>query len=356
MTFWPWSEEPALPPGAPEKAPPAPKKSWWEQGLERLKETGGITMPWQAEHWENQPAWTRHLGKAGLGLGLAAGGAALGGVGIPAGLSALSGVAPWLTGPALAAMAHPTALGAIGGIGGLMGSSMMAPGGIGEPPPSGVPGVPTGPPAPVVPPTTPPVLPQPGELPEAGLPTGEPQVIEVGGQSFWWNPTGGMYGTGGWDLIPARAPMGLTPEQQIAQTEEQRAHQIEMLKMQYGLEQQAMGAQAGYGRQQQAEAAQQQMQQMFSADPYKYWAQMGRGTPEAVARLTGGEIGVGEAFEHTPMSTPSAQWWGNLLPSEQQQVAGGLNWMGIDPQDWYSMYQRMIPGMGSRQMGPVWAR
>ena len=57
-----------------------------------------------------------------------------------------------------------------------------------------------------------------------------------------------------------------------------------------------------------------------------------------------------------PLSQPSQQWWGNLLPSEQQQIAGGLNWMGIDPQDWYAMQQRMIPGLGSRQMGPTWAR
>jgi len=81
------------------------------------------------------------------------------------------------------------------------------------------------------------------------------------------------------------------------------------------------------------------------------------GTPGAVARLTGGQVGPGQPFQQgVPLSTPSAQWWQNLLPSEQQQIAGGLNWLGVSPEDWYSMYQRMIPGLGTRQMEPVWAR
>lgn len=376
MAFLPWMQQPALPPGAEQKEqPPQPKKkSWWEEGIERMGETGGITMPWQPEHWEAQPAWTRHLGKAALGVGLTAGGAALGGAAIPSALAGASGFAPWLTGPALTAMAHPTALGMLGGLGGLMGSSVMAPGGVGVPPPP-APGLTPAdlPPPPAVAPTAPPALPgapglpMPGEFEVGGEPVGEPQVVEVGGQQFWWNPTGGIYGTGGWEL--ARAPSRqLTPEQQMAQTEAerqftaeqaalQRAAQMEQLRTQYELEQQAMGTQAGLSREAQAAAAAQQMAQMYAADPYKYWGQLGMGTPGAVARLTGGEVAPGEQMQPgVPLSQPSQQWWGNLLPSEQQQIAGGLNWMGIDPRDWYAMQQRMIPGLGSRQMGPTWAR
>jgi len=381
----PWAQPPAVPPGTPPKVPPEEKKSWWERGAERFGEAGGWTWPWEEEHWTApQPEWTRTVGKAGLGLGLAAGGAALGGAALPAVLGGASGFAPWLTGPALTAMAHPTALGLLGGLGGLTASSVMAPGGLGEPvPPAEVaPGVPPAiPGAPT--PAGPPTLPMPGEGMGMG-PEGEPQVVTVGGQQFWWNPTGGLYGTGGWDTLPAaRAPglsveqqveqarldreaaerragisAGMAPEQQLAEMQRQReweaqqataqrASQMQMLQAQGGLEQQLLGAQAGYAREQQAAGAAQQMAQMYAADPYKYWAQMGGGTPESVAALMGGQA---------PLSMPSQQWWGNLLPSEQQQIMGGVNWLGMDPQDWLAMRQRMIPGLGARQMGPQWAR
>ncbi len=367
MPFSPWTQQPALAPGAQQKEQPTQpkKKNWWEQGAERFGETGGITMPWQAEHWANQPDWTRNLGKAGLGFGLTALGA-LGGAAVAPALAGASGFAPWLTGPALTAMAHPTALGIFGGLGGLMGSSIMAPGDVGKP----VPLAPGLTPADLPPPTTmpggAPTLPMPGEGGTTG-PTEQPQVVDVEGQKFWWNPTGGIYGTGGWEL--ARAPSTqLTPEQQIGQASAgrqftanqaalQREAQMEQLKTQYGLEQGLMGTQSGLDREAQAAAAAQQMAQMYAADPYKYWAQMGQGTPEAVARLTGGQVAPGEQMQQgVPLSQPSQQWWGNLLPSEQQQIGGGLNWLGVDPQDWYAMQQRMIPGLGSRQMGPAWAR
>jgi len=357
--FIPWTQQPALPPRAEEKAPPEPKKNWWEQGLERWQETGGVTMPWQTEHWEAQPAWTRHLGKAALGVGLTSAGAALG-LSTPAILAYLSSHFPWLTGPALFTMDHTTALKVLGGAAGLMTSAYMAPGEAGAPAPTAPPGVPT-PTAPAAPaaPTAPPILPTPG-VPEAAGPAGQPEVMEIGGQTFWWNPTGGIYGTGGWDLIPPRAEPrapSLTPEQQMAESEAQRAAQMERLQMQYQLEQQLMGGQQQAARGLQEAGAAQQMAQMYAADPYKYWAQMGTPTPEAVARLTGGEVGPGEPFQQgVPLSMPSQQWWGNLLPSEQQQIMGGLNWMGMDPQDWFAMKQRMIPGLGARQMGPVWAR
>lgn len=406
MAFAPWTQQPALPPilmgeeedeekrkkkVTPPPPPPPEEPSWWEKGIGRLQETGGFTMPWQAEHWENQPAWSRNIGKAALGIGLTAGGAALGGAALPAALGSASGFLPWLTGPALTAMAHPTALGLLGGLGGLTASSIMAPGGAGEPAPYE-----PGPYEPAMAPTptptpTPSVLPEPGE--EWGVgPEGEPQVITVGDQQFWWNPTGGMYGTGGWDLIPARA-RGLTPEQQIEQARldreaaerrtgitagmtpeqeieqlriqrqweaqqsaAQREQQMQVLQTQGGFEQQRLAEQAGFAREHQMAGAAQRMSQMYAAEPYKYWAQMGGGTPESVARLTGGEIAPGEAMGQVPLSMPSQQWWGNLMPSEQQQIMGGVNWLGIDPQDWFAMKQRMIPGMGSRQMGPTWAR
>lgn len=353
MPFIPWSQQAALPPGAPQEAPPR-EKGWWGRGAERFEQAGGWTWPWQAEHYAGPwgPAAAGALGAAGL-----AGGALLGGVGIPAAASWLSGIAPGLTAAALPFVSHPTLLGLGGALTGYGAAQTM----IERPPeppplltpeeraaelaqfaPDGGDGI-----------TLPP--PGGGGAPEPlGGASIRPQVIEVGGQTFWWNPTGGI-GEGGWDLISARAPE-LTPEQQITMTEEQQAHQMEMLQLQYQLEQQAMGAQAGFSQQQQQQAVQQQMAQMFAADPYKYWAQMGQGTPGAVAQLTGGQIAPGEEFGATPLSTPSAQWWGGLLPSEQQQIAGGLNWMGIDPQDWYSIYQRMIPGLGQRQVTPAWAR
>ena len=384
--FKPWTQPPTEPPPPP--PPPEPPKAYTDKELEELRARGygpemikmaqagqwtppsppekrrglfkGWTMPWQEEHWQNQPAWSRIAGQVGLGAGLTAGGLALG-LAAPAGLAWLSQYAPWLTGPALGAMAHPTATAAVPTIAGLAGSQAM-----GTAPPINVPGMeaalPGGGVAPPTPPTpvAPPTLPQPGEVTTTGEPTGPgepPQIVEVEGQRFWWNSQGGMYGTGGWELLRAPQVPGLTPEQEIAQAEAERAHQMETLQLQYQLEQQLMKAQAGQGREAQQAGAAQQMAQMYAADPYKYWAQLGMGTPEAVSRLTGGEVKPGQQFQQgVQLSTPSAQWWGGLLPSEQQQIMGGLNWMGVDPQDWAAMYQQMIPGLGQRQMGPVWAR
>lgn len=370
MVFTPWTERAALPPGAPEEAPPKKEKSWWERGVERMGPEGW-TWPWEAAHWERPGATAA---KWGLGIGLGAAGLA-GGLSVAPALAGLSGLPGLggLTGPALTTMGHPWLM----GMGGL-GAGLMAPGlfptGEGEAPTR-----PTGPP-----PTAPPGAPGPavGQTRANYGPTGipfieewtgtewvrtteqvaagpetQPKVMEIGGQQFWWDPTGGMYGTGGWSIIPSRAepPLTLTPEQQIEMTEEERAHQMAMLQMQYQLEQQAMGGQQAFSRQMQEQAAEQQMQQMYAADPHKYWAQLGTPTPPAVARLQPG-VEAGAPATQAPIGTPSAQWWQNLLPSEQQQVIGGTSWMGVDPQDWYSMYQRMIPGMGARQMGPVWAR
>lgn len=357
--------------------PPAPveKADRWKSLAPWTKE---FIWPWEWDQPEFQalPGWAQTASKVGLGAAGVAGGAALGGWGIPAAAGAISGAVPGLTAAALPFVAHPTLMGLAGAGAGWLGSQAMAPGGAPPGVPSGAPG------APGLEPTEPtPGAPVVGQTRVNYSPTGvpfieewngtdwertveemaagpetQPQVITVGDQQFWWDPTGGMYGTGGWSLIPAKAPT-LTPEQQIGLSEEERAHQMAMLQEQYRLEQQTMSQQGGQARGMQEAAAAQQMAQMYAADPYKYWAQMGQGTPGAVARLTGGQVAPGQQMQQgVPLSTPSAQWWQNLLPSEQQQISGGLNWMGVDPADWYSMYQRMIPGLGQRQMEPVWAR
>jgi hypothetical protein len=132
-------------------------------------------------------------------------------------------------------------------------------------------------------------------------------------------------------------------QQRIAEMNNQA--QMEQIRAQYGYQQQLQG-----------QSATEQMANMYAQDPYKYWAQMGQLTPEAVARLTGGAVQPGQPFQGTPLSYPSMQWWNNLLPSEQEQILGVLNWMGINPDDWLAMLQRMMPGLNQRQIEPMWAR
>ena len=401
--FSPWAQQPTMAPGAEEKAPPKGEKSWWERNLgagawKGFAETmiPGVTKPGYFDvtnlgALSSPQSWLQGAQGAfnvtGAALPFMFPGAMAAGL-----TSAAKGVPAWMGRHKLA-----TGLGALGGYLGLSNMegptpapSVSGPMGLEDVTGAALAGfAPSGPTAP-----TAPTLPQPGEGVGGMGPGEEPQIVEIGGQKFWWNPTGGIYGTGGWDTLPTQAEQvprlsieqqieqarldreaaqkrtqisaGLTPEQEIAQAEAQRTYQatqsqaeqdaqMRRLQEQYGYEQQMAQEQAEYSRQQQAAAAAQRMTQMYAADPYKYWAQMGQGTPEAVARLTGGEAG-GQISPGTPFSMPSAQWWGNLLPSEQQQIAGGLNWMGVDPQDWYSMYQRMIPGLGSRQTTPQWAR
>jgi len=221
-------------------------------------------------------------------------------------------------------------------------------------------------------PTTEPNLPQPDE---GGAETPTQPTFFTDEQGIRWIHD--EY-TGTWSQVnvptPPRTDTGLTPEQQLGEYEAQRTARIQEIERQMEMQRQIQEASAA-----------QQMAQMYAADPYKYWAQLGAGTPEAVARLTGyqglsakelgalspherakyigeleerypGQVAPGEEMQHTPLSTPSQQWWGNLLPSEQQQIMGGVNWLGIDPMDWYSMQQRMIPGLGARQLEPAWAR
>ena len=363
MPFAPWTEQKALPPNAPEQAPKPRGKNWWEQGVQRWQDTGGFTMPWQQQHWANQPDWTRNVGKAGLGIGLAAGGLA-GGLGVAGGLGALgaAGSVPWwISYPALAAGESTKLLGAAGGLTGLIGSANIAPSDVGVPPtpeeaaanlqqiqaglPANQPGAPQQP-----------GLPAPGALPgPEGLagPEQQPQIIDVGGQKFWWNPGGGIYGTGGWEIMT----QGLSPEQILSETAAERRQESELAFAQGNRERQQLDQQAALQRQAQEAQAAQAQANIYANDPYKYWAQQGLGTPEAVARLTGGQVAPGEQFQQgVPLSQPSQQWWGNLLPSEQQQIMGGVNWLGIDPNDWMAMQQRMIPGLAQRQPGAQWAR
>uniref|UniRef100_A0A6M3KND9 Uncharacterized protein n=1 Tax=viral metagenome TaxID=1070528 RepID=A0A6M3KND9_9ZZZZ len=194
-----------------------------------------------------------------------------------------------------------------------------------------------------------PTLPEPGS--ESGT-LGQPIIVDVGGEKFWWDPS-----TYTWNRISPETKSGsLSFNEQQALAKMSQQAQMEYLQQQYQYEQQMAREAAQQQEAIQREAARQALLQMYAADPYKYWAQMGAMTPEAVARLTGGAVKTGEQFQQgTPLSTPSAQWWSNLVPSEQEQIAGGLNWLGVNPQDWFSMYQRMIPGLGSRQVEPQWA-
>lgn len=325
----------------------ADKDSWWTKPLvsrespEWQKVLYGMT-PWFAggEYLSpQQMAGSPEFQLAGLGLGA--------GAVVP---KLAQGVAPALT----------AAKGWLGGIPGWMGKHKAATAGLGvlgflglpnlfgggeAAPPMAPPEIP--PEIPTTDPDVPPSgLPPPGSDEYTGEPFGQPQIIEVDGDRFWWNPMG-QGGRGNWEKLPSggAAAGGLTPEQQMAMAESDRQSAMEQIRLQYQL-----------AREQQGAGAAQDLTQMYAADPYKYWAQLGQMTPEAVARLTGGAQQPGEPFSPHPFSYPSAQWWGNLLPSEQQQIGGALGWMGINPQDWYSMYQRMIPGLGQRQVEPQWAR
>ena len=333
-----------------------------------------ITGPWQPEHWTDSglPDWATNVLKvAGV-----AGMAGLGALAAPAVLPALGATMPaWAPAAGAAAFGLPTLAGVTGGGRG---------GGVATPTttPTGATKAPTTPPADT---TTPPT---PKEY--TGAPFGQPQVVDVGGVKFWWNPMGNE-GIGSWDTLPAGASGAarLTPEQEVEQAQKDRdaraalqkqsddaalalqrlrdegaskaaiqaaQDNLNYLNAQLAGQMAQVQAQIEGSRTQQAAKAAQDMANMYAADPYKYWAQLGTPTPAAVARLTGGQVGAGQPFKPTPLSVPSSQWWGNLLPSEQQQISGGLNWMGINPEDWYSMYQRMIPGLGARQVEPAWAR
>jgi hypothetical protein len=175
---------------------------------------------------------------------------------------------------------------------------------------------------------------------------GNPKIVEVSGYKFWYDP-----GTGQWTMIPAAKANEPAEDQsayyqmQLQIARENAASQLAQIQLQNDL-----------ARQREGKSAAEEMAQMYAAEPYKYWAQMGQLTPEAVARLTGGAVQAGQPFKGTPLSYPSMQWWQNLLPSEQTQILGALNWMGINPEDWTAMQARMIPGLGSRQIEPVWSR
>ena len=374
MAFTPWSEQVR---GGRFSEDPGrdPPKNWWEKILQPEQPPQAQLAQSFAQE-QARPVWQQALmgpsvaqtpqgfgqimsGVAPFGMG---GGSALPWSSIGQNVAGRLGTIPqW--------MARNKALTGVGGVGAaIVGSNWNSWfGGEGQPPgPMLGPEVPPGfaPPGSMPSPDAPPTggLPQPGE----GGP-GDPYSIDVDGTKMIWDPTGND-GMGGWVFAPNQGRQYLTPEQELAEAERNRAFEREMaemdrgrrtqdLGMQFNLEQRLQQGQGDIDRQRQAAGAAQQMANMYAADPYKYWAQMGTPTPEAVARLTGGEIAGGEAFQQgVPLSTPSAQWWGNLLPSEQQQISGGLNWLGIDPQDWMANYQRMIPGTGARQMGPAWQR
>jgi len=342
------------PVGAPYVAPPAPSPKWWEFWKAEpppQSELAQIYAQQQAQPWWQQAlAGTSAIQTQGGDYSQILGGVApmLGGLGPSIGRA----VSPLITqrlGEALTAVprwmgAHKMATGALGA-GGYFGlSNLLGDRGIATERGEFVPFSE----APLLTeePVAAPGLPTPG-LDDFGL-GGEPQVVEVEGRQFWYDP-----GTGTWSLLSEVADVGAA-QPSAAEIQAQTQLQIQQMQSQAAMEQ--MNRQYELQRQLQSAQEAQGMAQMYAADPYKYWAQMGQLTPEAVARLTGGEVEPGEPFKGVPLSYPSMQWWQNLLPSEQQQILGALNWMGISPEDWLTMLQRMIPGLGSRQMEPLWAR
>ncbi|KKN27044.1 hypothetical protein LCGC14_0868520 [marine sediment metagenome] len=361
MTMAPWTEEPATPPGTEKKPPTRKFFAPWEANWWQSQNPGGLG------NWRNWVSGFEQASKLTAPFSMMA-------------------QAPAATGQALSA-ARPVLGQAIGqagkNVGGWMkrhpfaslvgaGAAYTGYQNLPQPPGPSLSDVPLGPELPYgfVPPevwppikdvsTEPgadPTLPVPGQGQGAG---NAPEVVTVGDRQFWWNATGGAIGTGTWELMqpvrPAQPP-GLTAEQEMAENQRQREAAMAQLQYQYGQEGLLQTQQEEASRAATAAEAAQLQASVFANDPYKYWAQMGQGTPEAVARLTGGQVSPGEQFQQgVPLSTPSQQWWGNLLPSEQKQVTGGVNWLGIDPNDWLAMQQRMIPGLGARQMGPQWAR
>lgn len=190
-------------------------------------------------------------------------------------------------------------------------------------------------------------------------PPGVPEITTINGVQFWRYFIGvdadgnDMYSD--WEVLPGSSG-GLTPEQMMSESERDRILAAQRAQWEGANQLQQIELQNRLAREREAAGQTENLMQMYAADPYKYWAQLKQMTPEAVARLTGGAQQAGQPFIPHPFSYPSAQWWGNLLPSEQQQIGGALNWMGIDPQDWYAMYQKMIPGLATRQPSPQWAR
>lgn len=379
MTMAPWGQQPAVAPDAPQKQPPKQKKNWWEQGLANLEQAGGFSMPWQAKHWDPQftPEWARVGGAvggvvgglAGLGaLGLAAPGllAGAGRMAMPpaagmqfpgigrmigqAGREALTAVPRWMR-------QHPVET--LFGLGaGAIGLANLPGGEALTPPPSLPGGIPPTVADPGTPPTSPTDLPEPGDKEK-----GKPQpTFFTDAQGNRWQLVDPL--TNKWEMVQPPYVRGESAEQTAERAKldrearsrdaaAQQKAQMERLTTEEGIESRLWEERGIQERGMQEAAAAQAMAQMYAADPYKYWAQMGLGTPEAVSRLTQGEQGIapGEQFQPgVPLSMPSQQWWGNLLPSEQQQISGAVNWMGIDPADWQATRERMIPGMASRQM------
>jgi hypothetical protein len=170
--------------------------------------------------------------------------------------------------------------------------------------------------------------------------TGNPNVVTVGGQNFWQDPA-----TGAWSIITADT--GMTPEQQLGL----------FLGETGGTSLALQQEQEEVARQLQAQQAAEQIAQIYAANPYLYWAQLGQGTPESVAALTRGQAQPGQPFSPTPLGVPSAQWWNNLGPNEQQQIFGALNWMGVNPAEYQNLYNKMIPGLGAQQQAVAqWTR
>ena len=175
-------------------------------------------------------------------------------------------------------------------------------------------------------------------------PTGTPQIYTdpSSGQQYYWyvdNSTGAGY----W--VPfgtASGPNSSTGETNASNERIQEDINAGNLA--------DIDAQRKATEEQQSQASYQTLMNSWLSNPYLYWQQLGQSTPQSVDSLMGGRAFGPGGY----MSTPSAQWWNQLLPSQQQQVQGAVGDLGVNPADWLASYQRMIPG--TPQGVPQWAR
>ncbi|KKL65798.1 hypothetical protein LCGC14_2151350, partial [marine sediment metagenome] len=259
MPLSPWMQEPALAPQSEEKPynwrdtkggrAVEGVGDWFSKGFNRWRGSGGFTTPLMPEHFDptTQPDWSRIAGQASLGVGAAAG--------LTAGaLAAGPAVLPWLRSamPSMTSRAglqlgqtplreglkaiNPldnkmrTLMGAGAGWLGWQNRPAWLMGGYQAPKqdyfehnyPAG-PSLADYQPAPTDPDggsTSPDGLYMPG-----GNVGGQPTEMTLeDGTRVWYNPLGGINGTGDWERIAARPmpPAGLSASQQLAESQRQR--------------------------------------------------------------------------------------------------------------------------------------
>lgn len=66
--------------------------------------------------------------------------------------------------------------------------------------------------------------------------------------------------------------------------------------------------------------------------------------PDYIAKMVKGYHPGDRISPTMELSIPSAQYWNNLLPSQQRKVLELLEWLGQDKNDYLAMIKRSIPG------------